>query len=118
MSTKFPIYKKSKPNSLIVKFVSPTSGYVIDPGTTRRSTGSYITDWVHCDDSETWETYNYLEEGTDNYSFIQELNIFESHTIPINRLKEATITKVPNGYVMTSHSGHQLFIKDSTKELL
>lgn len=118
MIDKFPIYKKSKTSSLIVKFVAPTSGYVIDPGTTSRSTGTYITTWVHYEDSATWETYNYLEEGTDNYSAIQELNIFESYVIPISRLKEASITKVPNGYVMTSHSGHQLFIKDTTKELL
>ena len=118
MSTKFPIYKKFAPNSLIVKFVGPTSGYVIDPGKTSHSPGTYITTWVHYEDSATWETYNYLEEGTDNYSAIQELNIFESYVIPISRLKGASITKVPNGYVMTSHSGHQLFIKENTKEVL
>ena len=47
-----------------------------------------------------------------------QLELFESLTIKIGRLKDSTITKVPNGYVMTSHSGHQLFIKDLLKETL
>ena len=118
MRNKFPIYKKSKTSSLIVKFVAPTSGYVIDPGKTSYSPGTYMTAWVHCDDSSAWESYEYLEKDTNSYSAIQELNIFESYTIPISRLKDAAITKVPNGYVMTSHSGHQLFIKDTLKETL
>lgn len=118
MSTKFPIYKKSKRNSLIVKFVALTSGYVIDPGTTKYPVGAFVSTWTDYDDSVIWESYDYSEKDTNSYSAIQELNIFESYVIPINRHKEATITKVPNGYVMTSHSGHQLFIKDSTKETL
>ena len=30
----------------------------------------------------------------------------------------STLTKVPDGYVMTSHSGHQIFIKETTKEII
>ena len=30
----------------------------------------------------------------------------------------STLTKVPDGYVMTSHSGHQIFIKENTKDTL
>ena len=118
MSNKFPIYKKSKSSSLIVKFIAPTSGYVVDPGTTSHSPGTYITTWVSYSNSAIWESYEYLEKDTNSYSAIQELNIFESYTIPISRLKDAAITKVPNGYVMPSHSGHQLFIKENTKETL
>ena len=118
MSNKFPIYKKSKTSSVIVKFVAPTNGYVIDSGTTSYSPGTYITTWVNYDDSAIWESYEYLEKDTNSYSAIQELNIFESYTIPINTHEEATITKVPNGYVMTSYSGHQLFIKDTLKEII
>ena len=49
---------------------------------------------------------------------VESLDLFKSLILPNSLYKETIVTKVPNGYVMTSHSGHQIFIKENTKEII
>lgn len=122
MST-YPLYRKSKRTGTVVKFVDKNKGYVVEPGDARYNIGSLHDDWqphtANC-----WEPYDYVDSGdsttttTTKPKTPDQLELFESTIIKINTLKDSTITKVPNGYVMTSSSGHQLFIKDLSKDSL
>lgn len=86
---------------MVVKFVDRKEGYVIHPGTSNNELGSFHTDWrAYYEDC--WEPYEY----TGSTKTPDQLELFESTTIS----SSATITKVPNGYVMTSRSGHQILI--------
>ena len=118
MST-YPIYRKSKSSGMIVKFIGSKVGYVIDPGTSGNETGSLRTDW-RAYNEDCWKPYDYVDSGaiTTATKTPDQLELFESTIIKINTLKDSTITRVPNGYVMTSSSGHQLFIKDLSKDSL
>lgn len=124
MST-YPIYRKSKSSGMIVKFIGSKVGYVIYPGTSGNETGSLHTDW-RAYNEDCWKPYDYVNSGaittatktTDKPKTPDQLELFESTIIKINTLEDSTITRVPNGYVMTSSSGHQLFIKDLSKESL
>ena len=118
MST-FPIYKQSKTSGVIVKFVSQTMGEVVDPGHSRYSRGHTTNGWASCTNNDVWKDCSgeYLKENVKSFKqSIESLALFQ--TINILGTPSSTLTKVPNGYVITSHSGHQLFIKENTKETL
>ena len=104
---------------MIVKFIGSKAGYVIDPGTSGNEIGSLHTDWRSYDE-DCWEPYNYeaTTTTTTTTKTPDQLELFETTSIKINSLKDTSITRVPNGYVMTSSSGHQLFIKDLSKDSL
>lgn len=115
MISVYPIYKISTDNSkVVVKFVDRNKGYIIDPGTSDYEIGSLHNDWQpHTADY--WSPYNYAEQSVATRT-PDQLELFE--TIRLTGISLSTLTKVPNGYVMTSHSGHQLFIKDLLKDSL
>ena len=113
MST-YPIYRNSKRTGTVVKFVDKYKGYVMEPGDARYNIGSLHDDWQpHTADC--WEPCDY-EATTVATRTPDQLELFE--TIRLTGISLSTLTKVPNGYVMTSSSGHQLFIKDLSKDLL
>lgn len=119
MSGTYPIYRKSKRTGTVVKFVAKNKGYVMKPGDAMYNIGSLHDDWQpHTADC--WKPYDYVDSGaiTTATKTPDQLELFESTIIKINTLKDSTITRVPNGYVMTSSSGHQLFIKDLSKDSL
>ena len=99
---------------MIVKFIASKAGYVIDPGTSGNEIGSLHTDWRSYNE-DCWEPYDY-EATTVATRTPDQLELFE--TIRLTGISSSTLTKVPNGYVMTSSSGHQLFIKDLSKDSL
>lgn len=99
---------------MIVKFIASKAGYVIDPGNTTFEIGSLHTDWNSYYDA-CWEPYDYVEQSVATRT-PDQLELFE--TIRLTGISSSTLTKVPNGYVMTSSSGHQLFIKDLSKDSL
>lgn len=101
---------------MIVKFIDRKEGYVITPGTTNHKIDSLHTDWIAYYE-DCWEPYNCVDSTTPTKT-PDQLELFESTIIKTNTLTDTIITKVPNGYVMTSHSGHQLFIKDLSKDSL
>lgn len=106
-----PVYRKSKTGGAVVKFVARNEGYVIDPGTTSHKVGSFHTDWVPYYDDACWDpSYTYVEPGAAFPKTPDQLDLFETTTIS----SSAIITKVPNGYVMTSNSGHQLLIPSNS----
>ena len=115
----YPKYMKSKVSGLIVKFIDTTKGEVIDPGYgDRYDIGEIISTFVPHTDQSIWEnvSHTWLENRVKMYTeSIGSLTFFQ--TLPMEN-SSSTLTKVPNGYVMTSHSGHQLFIKENTKETL
>lgn len=128
MSGTYPIYRKSKSSGMIVKFMGIKMGYVIDPGTSDNETGSLHTDWRHYN-ADCWKPYDYVDSGAITTATVDiakitktktpdQLELFETTSIKISSLKDTSITRVPNGYVMTSSSGHQLFIKDLSKDSL
>ena len=99
----YPIYRRGKATKIVVKFIRIKTGYVVESGNTHHIVGTLHTDWLpHTHDC--WEPYDY--ESTTNSKTPDQLVLFE--TTNIN--STTTITKVPNGYVMTSHSGHQVLI--------
>ena len=98
----FPLYRKGTQSGVVVKFIAPKSGYVVKPGSTTYKIGTLHTDWSSYNEY-CWEHYNY--ESTVPKS-PDKLELFE--TTSLN--SSTNITKVPNGYVMTSHSGHQILI--------
>lgn len=101
---------------MIVKFIGSKAGYVIDPGTSGNETGSLHTDWRHYNE-DCWKPYDYEATTTTTPTRTPDpLELFE--TIRLTGISSSTLTKVPNGYVMTSSSGHQLFIKDLSKDSL
>ena len=123
MSGTYPIYRKSKRTGTVVKFVAKNKGYVMKPGDAMYNIGSLHDDWQpHTADC--WKPYDYVDSGdtttttTTKPKTPDQLELFETTSIKINSLKDTSITRVPNGYVMTSSSGHQLFIKDLSKESL
>lgn len=114
MSTLFPVYRIAKHNKVIVKFIDHDTGYVLDPGTSNYKGGSLHTGWAHYNES-CWAPYDYADSDTSTRT-PDQLELFE--TIRLTGISSSTLTKVPNGYVMTSSSGHQLFIKDLSKDSL
>lgn len=108
---------KSRSSGVVVRFDSMNTGEVVDKGKSNYIVG-YTDRWNSFTDSSTWEDYTeeWIRLSRTIYAEkVRDLDLFQS----INILGSShTLTRVPNGYVMTSHSGHQLFIKDSTKEIL
>lgn len=100
----FPLYRKGKDSGAIIKFIDDEVGYVVASGSSRYPVGSLHTDWNPYY-KDCWEHYDYVEPGT-SAKTPDQLELFE--TISLN--SSTSITKVPNGYVMTSHSGHQILI--------
>ena len=120
MST-FPIYKQSKRTDMIVKFEDTTRGVVMETGSSSYSVGHKSDTWFPYTDKTVWKdcSAERLRDNTESLKeSVESLDLFESLTLSNGFYKEATITKIPNGYVMTSHSGHQIFIKETTKETL
>lgn len=113
MTTTYPIYRKGRKSGVIVKFIGIKEGYVMDQGSSGNKVGSLHKDWNPYN-HPCWEPYTYTGSDITPCKTPDTLELFE--TTQLNQT--ATITKVPNGYVMTSHSGHQLFIKDTPKETL
>ena len=121
MST-FPIYKQNKRTGMIIRFVDLTEGMVVERGTSSYSEGHKSNDWYPYTDEDTWKDCTlpiWLKENVKSLTeSVESLDLFESLTLTNGFYKESIITKVPNGYVMTSHSGHQIFIKENTKEII
>ena len=120
MST-FPIYKQSRRSNMIVKFEGTTRGVVMETGSSSYSVGDKRDTWYPYTDKTVWKdcSAERLRDNTESLKgSVESLELFESLTLSNGFYKESTITKVPNGYVMTSHSGHQIFIKENTKETL
>ena len=120
MST-FPLYKQSKNTGVIVQFVGLTEGMVVETGSSTYSLGYKSDDWYPCTDEELWKdcTEEWFRNNIKTYKgSVESLDLFESLTLSNGVYKESIITKVPDGYVMTSHSGHQIFIKENTKEII
>lgn len=120
MST-FPIYKQSRKSDMIVKFEGTTRGVVMETGFTLFSVGEKSDDWYPYTDKTVWKdcTAEWLRNNIKTCKgSVESLDLFESLTLSNGFYKESIITKVPNGYVMTSHSGHQIFIKENTKEII
>ena len=120
MST-FPIYKQSRRSNMIVKFEGTTRGVVMETGSSSYLVGHKSDTWYSYTDNTVWKecSAEWLRNNVKAFKGSPEtLDLFESLTLSNGFYKDATITKVPNGYVMTSHSGHQIFIKENTKETL
>ena len=115
MSGTYPIYRIATDNSgTVVKFIDRDKGYIVDPGTSDYEIGSLHDNWQpHTADC--WSHYDYADSTTTTKT-PDHLELFE--TIRLTGISSSTLTKVPNGYVMTSSSGHQLFIKDLSKDSL
>ena len=118
MST-YPKYMKSKASGLIVKFINITKGEVIDPGYADRYTiGEIKNTFLPHTAQSIWEEVSdiWIENNVKSFEqTLESLTLFQ--TIPMEN-SSSTLTKVPGGCVMTSHSGHQIFIKENTKETL
>ena len=117
MST-YPKYMKSKQSGLIVKFISNTKGEVVDPGHAAYRIGEIKNTFLPHTDQNVWEnvSHTWLENRVKVYTeSIGSLTLFQ--TLPMEN-SSSTLTKVPGGYVMTSNSGHQILIKENTKETL
>ena len=117
----YPIYKESRRSNMIVKFEGTTRGVVMETGSSSYSVGDKRDTWYPYTDKTVWKdcSAERLRDNTESLKGNSEtLDLFESLTLSNGFYKESTITKVPNGYVMTSHSGHQIFIKENTKETL
>ena len=117
----YPIYKESIRTGMIVKFVGIERGVVMETGSSSYSVGDKRDTWYPYTDKVVWKdcSAERLRDNTESLKGSPEtLDLFESLTLSNGFYKESTITKVPNGYVMTSHSGHQIFIKENTKEIL
>ena len=117
----YPIYKESIRTGMIVKFVGIERGVVMEVGSSSYSVGHISDSWYRHTDKTVWKdcSAERLRDNTESLKgSVESLDLFESLTLSNGFYKEATITKVPNGYVMTSHSGHQIFIKENTKETL
>lgn len=117
----YPIYKQSIRSDMIVKFEGPTRGVIMETGSSLYSVGHKSDNWYPYTDKFVWKdcSAERLRDNTESLKGNPEtLDLFESLTLSNGFYKESTITKVPNGYVMTSHSGHQIFIKETTKETL
>ena len=115
----FPVYKQSKSTGTIVKFVGIEEGVVMEPGpSSSHSVGEKSDGWRPYTNKDTWKDCS-AEWLRNNIKSIKEsvesLTLFQ--TISMNA-SSSTLTKVPGGYIITSHSGHQLFIKENTKEIL
>lgn len=110
----YPKYRRSTHSKCVVEFIGPKEGYVVHAGTSNYKIGSLHTDWNHYNDNNCWEPYDY--ESTIQKINPENMDLFA--TIGLSGISSSTLTKVPNGYVMTSHSGHQIFIKGNTKETL
>lgn len=117
----YPIYKQSIRSNMIVKFGGTTQGVVMETGSSSSSVGLKSDTWYPYTDKTVWKdcSAEWLRDNTESLKGNSEtLDLFESLTLSNGFYKESTVTKVPNGYVMTSHSGHQIFIKENTKETL
>ena len=115
MST-FPMYRKGKVSKVVVKFIGLKEGYVVDAGSATYKVGSLHADWNPYT-SDCWEPYDYENSPQATKEITPEtMELF--FTLRLSGASSSTLTKVPNGYVMTSHSGHQIFIKENTKEIL
>lgn len=120
MST-FPIYKQSKKSGMIVQFVGTSRCVVMETGSTSYSVGDKSDSRYPYTDKSVWKdcTAEWLRNNVKTCKgSVESLDLFESLTLSNEFYKESIITKVPNGYVMTSHSGHQIFIKENTKEII
>ena len=120
MST-YPIYKQSRRSNMIVKFEGTTRGVVMETGSSSYSVGHKSDTWYPYTDKTVWKdcSAEWLKYNIKSFKeSVESLELFESLTLSNDFYKESTVTKVPNGYVMTSHSGHQIFIKENTKETL
>lgn len=93
----------------------------METGSSSYSVGHKSDTWYPYTDKTVWKDCS-AERLIDNTESCKDspetLELFESLTLSSCSYKESTVTKVPNGYVMTSHSGHQIFIKETTKEIL
>lgn len=117
MST-FPIYKQSIRSDMIVKFEGTTRGVVMETGSSSNSVGDKSDTWYPYTDKTIWKdcSAEWLKDNIKSFKeSVESLTLFQ--TISMNA-SSSTLTKVPGGYVITSHSGHQLFIKEDTKETL
>lgn len=106
---------------MIVKFVGIERGEVMEVGSSSYSVGHISDSWYRHTDKSVWKNCSAerLRDNTESLKSSPEtLDLFDSLILSNGFYKESTITKVPNGYVMTSHSGHQIFIKENTKETL
>lgn len=117
--TTFPIYKQSKSTGTIVKFVGIEEGIVMDPGpSSSYSVGEGSDEWIPYTNKDTWKdcSAEWLKDNIKSFKeSVESLTLFQ--TISMND-SSSTLTKVPSGHVLTSHSGHQIFIKENTKEIL
>lgn len=110
MSDTYPIYRKLKDDDLVVKFIDTSKGYVIRQGSSYDEVGSLRTNWRRYND-DCWEPYDYVDsDAITTTKTPDQLELFESMSIS----SSSTITKVPNGYVMTSYSGHQILIPSNS----
>lgn len=106
---------------MIVKFEGTTRGVVMETGSSSNSLGHKSDTWYPYTDKIVWKdcSAEWLKDNIKSFKeSVESLELFESLTLSSGFYKESTVTKVPNGYVMTSHSGNQLFIKENTKETL
>lgn len=111
MST-FPIYRKGKISKVVVRFIGLKEGYVVDAGNTTYKVGSLHADWnPYINDC--WAPYDYesLPQATEEIT-PETMDLFA--TIRLAGISSSTLTKVPNGYVMTSTSGHQVLIPSNS----
>ena len=117
MST-FPIYKQSKITGAIIRFIGLTKGMVVESGISSNPLGYKSDDWYPYTDEDTWKdcSEEWLSNNIKTCKGSEEsLTLFQTLSMANS---SSTLTKVPNGYVMTSHSGHQIFIKETIKEVL
>lgn len=106
----YPLYKRSKSSGAVVVFTGMSTGTVLHVGRTSYTVGHFSSSWNSHTNSSIWEDYKLNPEELPN---LEKLSLFESVLVETTRY-----TKVPGGYVLTSHSGHQLFIKDLSKDSL
>ena len=107
----FPCYREPlNAPGVIVKFTDKHVGTVVK-GASIYSKGETRSNWLHYDDPFAWKKIDMPVSTSEDYT---ALSLFQPKTLTSG----STLTKVPNGYIMTSHSGHQIFIADKLKESL
>lgn len=106
----YPLYKRSKSNGAVVMFTGISTGTVLHVGRSSYTVGYSSSIWGSHTNSSIWEDYKLSPEELPNP---EKLSLFESVLVEATRY-----TRVPGGYVLTSHSGHQLFVKEAKKETL
>ena len=71
---KYPIYKKDKNCSLVIKFTGLKDGVVVE-GTSIYSVGYKADDWYPHTDTNEWEDIDYKEEPTYYYQWKRDIDI-------------------------------------------